>query len=64
VRSLAWRSLKQVRTRDFEFLLYQRLCLDDLIPRLRDAGYATEAMLLDHFRSGLSRFELAGDTAG
>jgi hypothetical protein len=45
-RTIAWRSLKQLRRRDPEFVQYQRLCLDDLIPRLRAAGYAREAELL------------------
>jgi hypothetical protein len=43
---MAWRSLKLLRQSDQEFLLYQRLCLENLIPRLRDDGYAREASML------------------
>jgi hypothetical protein len=46
IRSLAWRSLKQIGRSDQEYCLYQRLCLEDLIPRLRDAGYSAEAAML------------------
>ena len=42
-RAIAWRLLKRLRRRDPEFVQYQRRCLDDLIPRLREAGYTREA---------------------
>jgi len=45
-RSMTWRSLKQLHRDDPEFRLYHRLCLDDLVPRLREAGYRSEAALL------------------
>ena len=54
-RAMAWRSLKLLRRRDPEFLLYQRLCLENLIPRLRDDGYVREASMLAYFQSGLAR---------
>jgi hypothetical protein len=55
-RSMAWRSLKQLGRSDPEFCLYQRLCLANLVPRLRDAGYTSEATMLACFESGLARF--------
>ena len=54
-RAMAWRSLKLLRRRDQEFLLYQRLCLENLIPRLREGGYEREASMLTYFKSGLKR---------
>ena len=54
-RSMAWRSLKQLGHTDPEFCLYQRLCLENLVPRLREAGYTSEATMLSCFESGLSR---------
>jgi glycosyltransferase involved in cell wall biosynthesis len=55
-RSVAWRSLKQFRRDDPEFRLYHSLCLDDLVPRLREAGYPSEAALLANVASVLARF--------
>jgi len=55
-RSMAWRSLKQLGHTDAEFCLYQRLCLENLVPRLREAGYTSEAAMLSCFEAGLSRF--------
>jgi hypothetical protein len=55
-RAMAWRSLKLLRRSDQEFLWYQRLWLENLIPRLRDDGYAREASTLAYFESGLPRF--------
>lgn len=54
-RSVAWRSLKQLGHSDPEFCLYQRLCLENLVPRLRDAGYTAEATMLACCESGLAR---------
>jgi hypothetical protein len=51
-RAIAWRSLKLLRRRDPEFVLYQRLCLDDLIPRLRAADFMREAAILGFFEAG------------
>jgi glycosyltransferase involved in cell wall biosynthesis len=48
-RAVAWRALKQFRRSDQEFLVYQRLCLEDLIPRLRAAGWTREAKRLHHW---------------
>lgn len=56
-RAMAWRSLKQLGHTDPEFCLYQRLCLENLVPRLRDAGFTSEATMLSCFESGLSRFD-------
>jgi glycosyltransferase involved in cell wall biosynthesis len=53
IRSLAWRVYRQ--RSDPEFRLYQTLCLVDLVPRLRHAGYIHEARLLSYFNSRLSR---------
>jgi hypothetical protein len=52
---MAWRSLKQLGHSDPEFCLYQRLCLENLVPRLREAGYTSEATMLSCFESGLAR---------
>jgi glycosyltransferase involved in cell wall biosynthesis len=54
IRAVLWRLLTSPGRRDPEFCLYQRLCLDDLVPRLRDAGYRREAALLDRFRPACS----------
>jgi hypothetical protein len=54
-RSMAWRSLKLLGHSDPEFCLYQRLCLENLVPRLREAGYTSEATMLACFESGLAR---------
>jgi hypothetical protein len=51
-RALAWRYLKQSVRPEPEFLLYQRLCLDNLIPRLREAGHTSEATMLACFHPG------------
>jgi glycosyltransferase involved in cell wall biosynthesis len=56
VRSLAWRSLKLRVRSDPDFCLYQSLCLNDLIPRLRQSGFASEATALSYFEPGLARF--------
>jgi glycosyltransferase involved in cell wall biosynthesis len=48
-RAIVLRSLKQLRRRDPEFVLYQRLCLDDLIPRLREAGFTREVRMLERW---------------
>jgi glycosyltransferase involved in cell wall biosynthesis len=53
--SLAWRATAQGRLRDAEFCRYQRLCLADLVPRLREASYARESALLAGFAAGLRR---------
>lgn len=54
-RSMAWRMTKQFGHADPEFCLYQSLCLENLLPRLREAGYTTEARMLACFESGLAR---------
>jgi hypothetical protein len=54
MRSVAWRSLKQLRRDDPEFRLYHRLCLDNLVPRLREAGFTSEAALLAGVESVLA----------
>ena len=46
VRSLTWRCLTKIRKSDPEFCQHQTLCLNDLIPRLREAGYSAEAATL------------------
>jgi Glycosyl transferase family 2 len=56
IRSMAWRSLKQLRGSDPEFCLYQILCLKALVPRLREAGYRSEAVLLAGLESGMASF--------
>jgi len=58
MRALAWRSVKQLRRSDPHFGLYQTLCLENLVPRLREAGYTTDAALLACLESGLSRFDI------
>jgi len=55
IRSMTWHSLKQIGSTDPEFSLYQSLCLENLIPRLREAGFAREAALLSPFEAGLTR---------
>jgi len=54
-RSMAWRSLKQLGRSDAEFCLYQSLCLENLLPRLREAGYTSEAAMLSYFEARLAR---------
>ena len=54
-RAIAWRSLKQFGHTDAEFCLYQSLCLENLVPRLREAGFSSEAMMLACFESRLAR---------
>jgi hypothetical protein len=56
IRSMAVRSLKQLRGSDPEFCLYQSLCLKALVPRLRQAGYRQEAALLAGLGPGLTHF--------
>jgi glycosyltransferase involved in cell wall biosynthesis len=53
IRSLTWHSFKQLGRSDPDFCLYQSLCLSDLIPRLRDSGYAREAAMLTLFQPAL-----------
>ncbi|HZM92426.1 MAG TPA: glycosyltransferase family 2 protein [Vicinamibacterales bacterium] len=62
-RAIAWRALKRLRRSDQEFLLYQRLCLDDLIPRLREAGCTREAKLLDRWIRPLIGRSRASDSS-
>jgi hypothetical protein len=47
--------LKQIGHTDPEFCLYQCLCLENLLPRLRDVGYTSEAAMLSCFEPGLAR---------
>jgi hypothetical protein len=54
-RSIAWRVLKTSGHSDPEFHLYQRLCLENVVPRLREAGYTSEATMLSCFGAGLAR---------
>jgi glycosyltransferase involved in cell wall biosynthesis len=61
-RAIAWRSLKQLRRSDPDFWLYQSLCLDNLVPRLREAGYASEATMLASFQKSLARFAQRPDS--
>jgi hypothetical protein len=58
MRAMAWRSVKQLRHSDPQFAMYQKLCLENLVPRLREAGYTREAALLAFFESGLSHFDV------
>jgi hypothetical protein len=51
---LTWHSFKQLGRSDPDFCLYQSLCLSDLIPRLRDSGYAREAAMLTLFEPALA----------
>jgi hypothetical protein len=55
IRSLAWRSFRRISKSDPEFCLHQSLCLNDLLPRLRDAGYSTEAARLAQLTPRLIR---------
>lgn len=54
-RAIAWRSLKKFGHIDPDFSLYQRLCLENLVPRLREAGYTSEARMLACFEAGLAK---------
>jgi glycosyltransferase involved in cell wall biosynthesis len=53
--SLAWRSARHGALGDADFVLFQSLCLEHVLPRLREAGYAASAALLAPFDALLSR---------
>ena len=61
-RAIVMRSLRQFRRSDPEFILYQRLCLDDLIPRLREAGFTREARMLERWIRPLIARRKASDS--
>ena len=68
VRSLTWRCLKQIGKSDPAFYQHQTLCLNDLIPRLREAGYSAEAATLAQLaplliRDASPRVDRSGATA-
>ena len=61
-RAVVLRWLKLLRRSDPEFVLYQRLCLDDLIPRLRAAGFTREARMLERWIRPLIARSRASDS--
>ena len=61
-RAILLRWLKQLRRSDPEFVLYQRLCLDDLIPRLRAARFTREARMLERWIRPLIARSKASDS--
>jgi hypothetical protein len=54
-RSLAWRTARVAPFQDAEFVRYQTLSLEHLLPRLCRAGLALETEILAPFAAALRR---------
>jgi glycosyltransferase involved in cell wall biosynthesis len=64
IRSLTWRSVGRFGHGDPDFYFFQTLCLNELLPRLRDAGFTREAAMLAGFKAGFARALPADSTEG